>query len=163
MFDSWYENPLDLPGRWYLQAIRELFKENRLAKGEFVGLGRRLNLKSIACPVYLLAGESDDITTKEQVFAAENLVGTPKGRIEKKLVARRTHRSLHGLAHAQGDVADDRAVANSIGLRLTLARRDFALVDPVGGTKISRANPGWTLRGSGTLACSRDAFFAISA
>ncbi len=85
VFDSWYEDPLDLPGRWYLQAIRELFKENRLAKGEFVGLGRRLNLKSIVCPVYLLAGESDDITTKEQVFAAENLVGTPKGRIEKKL------------------------------------------------------------------------------
>jgi|SRR5208283_1299586 len=36
-------------------------------------------------PLYLLAGESDDITTSEQVFAAENLVGTPKGRIEKKL------------------------------------------------------------------------------
>jgi poly(3-hydroxyalkanoate) synthetase len=85
VFDSWYEDPLDLPGRWYLQAIRDLFKENRLAKGEFVGLGRRLNLKSVVCPVYLLAGESDDITTKEQVFAAENLVGTPKGRIEKKL------------------------------------------------------------------------------
>ena len=83
---AWYEDPLDLPGRWYLQAIRALFKENRLAKGEFVGLGRRLNLKSIACPLYLLAGESDDITTKEQVFEAENLVGTPKDRIEKKLV-----------------------------------------------------------------------------
>ncbi|MBV8441687.1 MAG: alpha/beta fold hydrolase [Hyphomicrobiales bacterium] len=85
VFDSWYEDPLDLPGRWYLQAIRQLFKENRLAKGEFVGLGRRLNLKAIVCPVYLLAGESDDITTSEQVFAAENLVGTPKSRIEKKL------------------------------------------------------------------------------
>ena len=86
VFDSWYEDPLDLPGRWYLQAIRQLFKENRLAKGEFVGLGRRLNLKAIVCPLYLLAGESDDITTSEQVFAAENLVGTRKGRIEKKLV-----------------------------------------------------------------------------
>jgi polyhydroxyalkanoate depolymerase len=86
VFDSWYEDPLDLPGRWYLRAIRELFKENRLAKGEFVGLGRRLNLRSIRCPLYLLAGESDDITTKEQVFAAETLVGTPKDRIEKKLV-----------------------------------------------------------------------------
>ena len=85
VFDSWYEDPLDLPGRWYLQAIRQLFKENRLAKGEFVGLGRRLNLKSVVCPLYLLAGESDDITTKEQVFAAETLVGTPKSRIEKKL------------------------------------------------------------------------------
>jgi poly(3-hydroxyalkanoate) synthetase len=86
VFDSWYEDPLDLPGRWYLQAIRELFKENRLANGEFVGLGRLLNLKTIVCPLYLLAGESDDITTAAQVFAAETLVGTPKGRIEKKLV-----------------------------------------------------------------------------
>jgi poly(3-hydroxyalkanoate) synthetase len=85
VFDSWYEDPLDLPGRWYLQAIRELFKENRFAKGEFMGLGRRLTPKSIACPLYLLAGESDDITTKEQVFAAADLVGTPKGRIKKKL------------------------------------------------------------------------------
>ena len=114
VFDSWYENPPDLPGRWYLQAICELFKENRL------GLGRRLNLELIACPLYLLAGESGDITTREQVFAAENLVGTPKGRIEKKLVPRRTHRSLLGLAHVQGDVADDRAAASSFGLRLTL-------------------------------------------
>ena len=85
IFDSWYEDPLDLPERWYLQAIRELFKENRFAKSEFVGLGRRLSLKAIVCPLYLLAGESDDITTSEQVFAAENLVGTPRGRIEKKL------------------------------------------------------------------------------
>ena len=85
-FESWYENPLDLPGRWYLQVIRELFKENRLAKGEFIGLGRRLNLKAITCPVYLLAGESDDITTREQVFDAEKYLGTPKERIEKKLV-----------------------------------------------------------------------------
>ena len=38
-----------------------------------MGLGRRLNLKSIACRLYLLAGESDDITTSEQVFAAESL------------------------------------------------------------------------------------------
>ena len=85
-FESWYENPLDLPGRWYLQAIRQLFMENQFAKGEFVGLGRPLNLKSIACPVYLLAGAADDITSREQVFEAERLLGTPKERIVKRLV-----------------------------------------------------------------------------
>jgi poly(3-hydroxyalkanoate) synthetase len=36
-----------LPGRWYLQVIKQLFKENRLAKGEFVALGRKLNLRDI--------------------------------------------------------------------------------------------------------------------
>ncbi len=85
-FENWYENPLDLPGRWYLQAIRQLFMENRLAKGAFVGLGRRLDLKSIACPVYLLAGSEDDITAREQVFEAERLLGTPKDQIIKTLV-----------------------------------------------------------------------------
>jgi len=84
-FERWYENPIDLPGRWYLQAVNELFRENRLAKGQFVGLGRRLALGDIRCPVYLLAGDADDITPKEQVFAAENLVGTPKAAIAKAL------------------------------------------------------------------------------
>jgi len=85
-FERWYENPIDLPGRYYLQAINDLFKENRLAKGKFVGLGRRLDLKHIEAPLYLLAGDADDITTKEQVFDAEKLVGTPSADIVKKLV-----------------------------------------------------------------------------
>lgn len=75
-----------MPGRWYLQANLQLFKENRLAKGSFVGLGRRLNLKDVTCAVYLLAGESDDITTREQVFDAEKYLGTPHDQIDKKVV-----------------------------------------------------------------------------
>jgi poly(3-hydroxybutyrate) depolymerase len=85
-FERWYENPINLPGVFYLQAITQLFKENRLAKGAFVGLGRKLALKEITVPAYLLAGESDDITTREQVFAAEHLLGTPRDRIVMRLV-----------------------------------------------------------------------------
>jgi len=85
-FEAWYENPIDLPGRWYLQAVQELFKENRLAKGRFKGLGKTLSLKSIECPVYLLAGADDDITTKEQVFNADAYLGTPDDKIVKTLV-----------------------------------------------------------------------------
>jgi len=44
-------------------VIKQLFKENRLAKGEFVALGRKLNLRDITCPAYLLAGASDVSTT----------------------------------------------------------------------------------------------------
>jgi poly(3-hydroxybutyrate) depolymerase len=84
-FERWYENAIDLPGRYYLQAIEELFKANRFAKGEFIGLGRKLSLKDVKVPLYLLAGEADDITTKEQVFEAEHLVGTPHSAIVKKL------------------------------------------------------------------------------
>jgi poly(3-hydroxybutyrate) depolymerase len=85
-FERWYENPIDLPGQWYLQAIRELFKENRLARGEFVGLGRKLSLRDITCPLYLLAGAADDVTTPEQVLEAAKLVGTPKRGIVRQIV-----------------------------------------------------------------------------
>ncbi|WP_126282815.1 MULTISPECIES: alpha/beta fold hydrolase [Burkholderia cepacia complex] len=86
VFASWYESPIDLPGRWYLQAIVQLFKENRLAKGTFVALGRTLDLKAITCPVYLLAGEADDITTPEQVFDARKYLGTPHAQVTSRLV-----------------------------------------------------------------------------
>lgn len=85
-FESWYENPIDLPGRWYLQVIAEIFKENRLARGEFVGLGRKLNLRDITCPAYLLGGQSDDITTPEQVLGAANHLGTPPADIVQRVV-----------------------------------------------------------------------------
>lgn len=44
-------------------------------------------MKDIACPVYLLAGAEDDITTKEQVFDADKYLGTPKTDIIKKLAS----------------------------------------------------------------------------
>lgn len=84
-FERWYEHTLDLPGVWYLQVITQLFKQNRLAKGEFVGLGRQLKLKDVTCPVYLLAGEADDVTPREQVFNAENYLGTPGTSIVKEI------------------------------------------------------------------------------
>ncbi|MEM2099862.1 MAG: alpha/beta fold hydrolase [Thermoproteota archaeon] len=84
-FESWYEYTIDLPGRFYLQVVKELFKENRLVKGEFIGLGKRLDLKDIKCPVYLLAGERDDITPVEQVLDAEKYLGTDKKNIKKDI------------------------------------------------------------------------------
>jgi poly(3-hydroxyalkanoate) synthetase len=56
---------------------------NALAKGEFVGLGRRLDLRDIVCPTYLLAGASDDITTP---LSAARHIGTPGDRVIRKTV-----------------------------------------------------------------------------
>ena len=84
-FARWYETPLDLPGVYYLQAVEWLFKENRLAKGKFVALGKTLSLKDITIPVYMLAGEADDITPAAQVFNAEKYLGTQPNKMIKKL------------------------------------------------------------------------------
>ena len=85
-FERWYEYTINLPGRFYLQAVNELFRENRLFKGTFIGLGKKLDLHDISCPVYLLAGNSDDITPPEQVLNAEKHFGTKKGAIKKMTI-----------------------------------------------------------------------------
>ena len=83
-FERSYENPIDLPGRWYLQVITQLFKENRLAKGEFVGLGRKLNLGDITCPTYHLAGAADDVTPPSMPSTQPNISGRRSTRSSRR-------------------------------------------------------------------------------
>lgn len=85
IFESWYENTINLPGRWYLQVIQQLFKENRFAKGEFVALGQTVKPQTITCPLFLLAGAKDDITPQDQVFNATDFFGTPADKVVKEL------------------------------------------------------------------------------
>jgi poly(3-hydroxybutyrate) depolymerase len=73
-FRRWYTWTVDLPGTYYLQVVEQLFKENRLAAGNFVALGRRIDLSTLRCPVFLLAAREDDTVAPEQVFATERLV-----------------------------------------------------------------------------------------
>jgi poly(3-hydroxybutyrate) depolymerase len=78
VFASRYKNPIDLTGRGYQQVIKQLFKENRLAKGPFIGLGRRLNLKV----PFIFSSAS----TKERDFDAEKSLGFAPDRTMKRLV-----------------------------------------------------------------------------
>ena len=73
-FRDWYAWTVDLPGTYYLQVVEQLFKENRLAAGKFVALGRRIDLSRLHGPVFLLAASEDDTVAPEQVFATERLV-----------------------------------------------------------------------------------------
>lgn len=50
-FRTWYEYTQDVAGSWYLQAVYELFKRNRLVRGKLKVLGQYVSLKNIACPV----------------------------------------------------------------------------------------------------------------
>ena len=75
-FRRWYEYTQSVPGAWYLQAVQQLFKENRLIRGELEILGRRVHLSSLTCPVVLIAGENDDITPPPQLLnMAEHVSG----------------------------------------------------------------------------------------
>jgi poly(3-hydroxyalkanoate) synthetase len=81
-FDCWNRHTLDLPGTYYLQVVDWIFRENRLAKGRFVALGREIKLQRLEVPVFLLAGAEDEVVPADQVLATAALLGTPRPLIE---------------------------------------------------------------------------------
>lgn len=76
-FDRWNTETLDLPGTYYLQIVNWIFRENRIATGNFAALGRGIGLKDVKSPIFLLAGLDDDVVPAVQAFATANLIGTP--------------------------------------------------------------------------------------
>ena len=75
-FRSWYDWTVDLPGAYYHQTVLWLFKENRLAEGRFVALGREVDLGEVRQPLFLLAARDDELVSPDQLMAARRLVGT---------------------------------------------------------------------------------------
>jgi len=84
-FHVWYDTTVDLPGVYYLQVVSWLFKENRIVRGKFVALGRRVDLAKVSHPIFLLAGRDDDLVAVGQVFGTAKHVNTPKAEIEMAL------------------------------------------------------------------------------
>lgn len=87
-FKEWYDQPLDLAGAWYVEAVDKLFKKNMLVKGELVIDGRKVDLANIKCPIFLIGGENDDITPPCQVFNLEKYVHVP---VTAKIIAGAGH------------------------------------------------------------------------
>ena len=80
-FRAWYEHTQDISGAWYLEAVQNLFKENRLIHNQLKVLGQNVDLKNIHCPTALIAGEKDDITLTPQIFNMVDHISTPETRI----------------------------------------------------------------------------------
>src|SRR3954469_6025247 len=80
-FRAWHRWTVDLPGTFYLQVVRQLFRENQLATSRFEALGRLVDLQTVRVPLYLLAGEADEVTPPEQLLSTLSLVGTPRERV----------------------------------------------------------------------------------
>lgn len=77
-FENWYEYTQMLPGRFYLDIIKNIFKENNLTKpGSFKLDGRSVDLRNITCPVIIMAGKKDHITPPAQAFALKKYISTP--------------------------------------------------------------------------------------
>lgn len=85
-FRNWYESVRHLPGGWYLEIVDQLFIRNNLVKGKMRLFNKKIDLKNIDCPLFMIAGSKDDITTPGQVFNAGRYVSTPPERMERFLV-----------------------------------------------------------------------------
>ena len=105
-YRAWSAHVLDLPGAYYLEVVERFYKRNELAEGDFTALGRRIDLRKILCPLYLIAASDDEVTAVEQTFACENLVGTPVEKIRRK-IASGAHLSLFAGARTLIEVWPD--------------------------------------------------------
>ncbi|WP_262265714.1 alpha/beta fold hydrolase [Microvirga yunnanensis] len=92
-YRRWHQWTVNLPDIFYLEVVEHLFRRNELARSEFQALGRPANLSCVRAPLFLLAGEHDDVTPPVQLLAVRRLVGTPARRIQTA-VARCGHLSL---------------------------------------------------------------------
>jgi poly(3-hydroxyalkanoate) synthetase len=82
-FQQWYAETLNLPGTFYLQVVKWIFKENQIAERCFVALGQQIDLAQLRAPIFLLAASNDEVISVDQLFATTKLVGTPAELLEK--------------------------------------------------------------------------------
>jgi poly(3-hydroxyalkanoate) synthetase len=82
-FRQWYAETINLPGVFYLQVVKWIFKENQIAERCFVALGQRIDLAQFRAPIFLLAASNDEVISVDQLFATTQLVGTPAELLEK--------------------------------------------------------------------------------
>jgi poly(3-hydroxyalkanoate) synthetase len=85
-FVRWHDETVDLPGTYYLQVVHWIYRENRIANGTFVALGRTVRLGDVKIPVFLLAGGDDEIVPAAQAMATASSLGTPASLIERAVV-----------------------------------------------------------------------------
>jgi poly(3-hydroxyalkanoate) synthetase len=82
-FARWDRATLDLPGTYYLEVTERVFRQNQIAEGRFVALGRRIDLAEVRVPVFLLAGAVDIVVPRDQAFATARLLGTRAAWLEQ--------------------------------------------------------------------------------
>jgi len=69
-----YLSVMDLPAEFYIQTIKEVFKDFSLAKGTLISRGRKVDLKAIKnCALLGIEGEKDDIAAVGQTKEALKL------------------------------------------------------------------------------------------
>jgi poly(3-hydroxybutyrate) depolymerase len=75
-FEDWFKHTQPIPGQFYLWIVEHLFRDNELIAGTLKIGDQRVDLARIACPLNLLAGNTDHITPPDQVYALADHAST---------------------------------------------------------------------------------------
>jgi polyhydroxyalkanoate synthase len=73
----WNQDSTRMPAANHSFYLREFYHENKLAEGDLVLSGTRLDMKKVKLPIYELAAREDHIAPAESVFIGARLFGGP--------------------------------------------------------------------------------------
>jgi polyhydroxyalkanoate synthase len=74
--EKWSNDNIPFPGASYVTYIRELYQDNRLARGEHRVGGRAADLSQIRCPVLTITASRDHICPPKAATALNDLVSS---------------------------------------------------------------------------------------
>jgi poly(3-hydroxybutyrate) depolymerase len=74
--NSWYEHVQDLPGKFIMDVIFKLFKNNELINKKLIINDKIVDLTNIKCPVVAITGDNDDITLERQCTNIFNFISS---------------------------------------------------------------------------------------
>ncbi len=71
----WNSDQTNLPGPLHMQTLKEMYVDNKLARGQFEVEGRPVDLGAIECPVFIHAAKKDHISPFPSVYKGVHLFG----------------------------------------------------------------------------------------
>lgn len=75
--ESWNNDQVDVPGAAYRRLIKDLYRDNKLARGAFALRGEPVDLGRIACPLLVVTAAHDTTCPPPAATALLELVSTP--------------------------------------------------------------------------------------
>lgn len=74
--DKWTKDTASFAGAAFKQMFNDLYKENKLLKGELVIGGKRVDLKNITCPLFVFSCSRDTLVLEQQSLPVMDLVSS---------------------------------------------------------------------------------------
>ncbi|MCM3584378.1 alpha/beta fold hydrolase [Mesobacillus maritimus] len=74
--DKWLKDPVTFSGAAFKQMLNELYKNNKLVKGELVIGGKRVDLRNIDCNILVITSTNDNLVLESQSLPVMDLVSS---------------------------------------------------------------------------------------